>query len=185
MAEGPARVGWRVVRGVWGGGRALKPAIQGRWGVKLSISLLILVRAMLLRASQGSYSLQRRGVGPKCNLHACMSDVSAKLLYTVTVSTSSIVYIKSDFRKPSSLYSLHIKHSHTHTHTYAQYHTTAYQPLSSLWASPATSTTTSTANICDSILTGSLDWAIYSADQHSTYLALKPRIWQLQQYSHP
>jgi hypothetical protein len=56
MAEGPARVGWRVVRGVWGGGRALKPAIQGRWGVKLSISLLILVRAML-RASQGSYSL--------------------------------------------------------------------------------------------------------------------------------
>jgi len=118
MAEGPARVGWRVVRGVWGGGRALKPAIQGRWGVKLSISLLILVRAMLLRASQGSYSLQRRGVGPKCNLHACMSDVSAKLLYTVTVSTSSIVYIKSDFRKPSSLYSLHIKHSHTHTHTH-------------------------------------------------------------------
>jgi hypothetical protein len=47
---------------------------------------------------------------------ACMSDVSAKLLHTVTVSTSSIVYIKSDFRKPSSLYSLHIKHSHTHTH---------------------------------------------------------------------
>jgi hypothetical protein len=69
MAEGPARVGWRVVRGVWGGGRALKPAIQGRWGVKLSISLLILVRAML-RASQVSYALQRRGVGPKCNLHA-------------------------------------------------------------------------------------------------------------------
>jgi hypothetical protein len=116
---------------------------------------------------------------------ACMSDVSAKLLYIVTVSTSSIVYIKSDFRKPSSLYSLHIKHSHTHTHTYAQYHTTAYQPLSSLWASPATYTTTSTANICDSILTGSLDWAIYSADQHPTYLALTPRIWQLQQYSHP
>jgi hypothetical protein len=47
------------MRGVWGGGgRTLKPAIQGRRGVTVrvecSISPLILVRA-LLRASQGSY----------------------------------------------------------------------------------------------------------------------------------
>jgi hypothetical protein len=34
--EGPARVELRDVRGVWGG-RALKPAIQGRWDVTVRV----------------------------------------------------------------------------------------------------------------------------------------------------
>ena len=66
--------------------------------------------------------------------------------------------------------------------TYAQYH--SISTTLKAHGLPTATFTTSTANICDSILTGSLDWAIYSADQHTTYLAFTPRIWQLQQYSH-
>jgi hypothetical protein len=37
-AEGPARVELKAMRGVWGGGgRALKPAIQGRRGVTVRV----------------------------------------------------------------------------------------------------------------------------------------------------
>jgi hypothetical protein len=124
------------------------------------------------------------GRGRRPDVHRRERELDLDVIPIAVSTAGSIVYkeLKSDSRHSRKPYSLHIKHSHTQT--YAQYHTTAYQPLSSPRASPATSTT-STANICDSILTGSLDWAIYSADQHSTYLALKPRIWQLQQYSLP
>jgi hypothetical protein len=113
-----------------------------------------------------------RGRSQACMSDERMIDHVIRMTYLgcpVNLHSDCLQNARKRSRKP---YSLHIKHSHT-THTL---NTTAYQPLSSPRASPATFTT-STANICDSRLTGSLDWAIYSADQHPPLISHSHRAY--------